>query len=155
MASTPSATNTPAHNVPRPPQAGSQASVYHGTKDSPIEELGESKSATSSNSDSKATANAPSTPTRSVPRPPQTNGRPAVTDSVYDRSAQSAAHVQTTSRSGSVMDRAAEPGEHTTPRPTQPKPLYQPQAPHDDQKPAAKPATHTQTSHSEPKEHSR
>jgi hypothetical protein len=154
-ASTPAAANTPARSVPRPPQAGSPTSAYRGTKDAPIEELGEPKSAAASN-DTRNTANTPSASTRNVPRPPQTSSRPAVTDSVFDRSSQSAAHVQTTSRSGSVMDRPAEASEHTTPRPTQPAPIYQPQAPHDDQKPAAMPSsTHTQTSHSEPKEHTK
>jgi FecR protein len=148
--STPAAANTPARTVPRPPQAA-QTSTPSQPKAARVYD----ETNMPSSSDEPKTASAPSTPARNVPRPPQTSSRPAVTDSVFDRSAQSAPHVQTTSRSGSVMDRAAEPGEHNAPRPTQPDPIYQPKAPHEDQKPAAKPSsTHTQTSHSEPKEHS-
>lgn len=153
--STPAAANVPAHNVPRPPQPGSQTPVYRGTKDSPIEELGDPKTPANNQPKGAETASSPSTPAHNVPRPPQSGGQAGLSQPVYHQNTQPA-QVQSASRSGSVYDRPAEPGEaHTTPRPTQPQPIYQPHAPHDDQKPAPHPAAHAQTSRPEPKEHAK
>jgi hypothetical protein len=152
----PAIANAPAHNVPRPPQPGLQ--TPNSTQPKAAHVYDETNMPSSSNDEPKTTATtpAPATPARPAPRP-QTTTKPALTDSVFDRSSQSNAHVQTTAHTGSVFDRPAESEPaHTTPRPTQPQPIYQPHAPHEDQKPAAHPAaTHTQAPRSEPKEHSR
>jgi len=156
-ANTSNSINTPQRGVPRPPQAGPQTSVYRGTRERPIEELGEPKSSTPSNDETKTTAAAPSptAPVHNVPRPQQAGGTASLSQPVYHSS--QPAQIQSTSHSGSVFDRTGEQNEPhaTAPRPTQPQPIYQPHAPHDDQRPAPRPAAHTQSGHSESHERTR
>jgi FecR protein len=162
VASTPA---TPGHAVPRPPQPGTPSSTASQPKAARVYD--ESNMPTSpgnepkTNNEPKTSATAPATQPRSVPRPPQAGGA-KLTDPVYDRSSQSA-HVQPASRSGSVFDRPAEPGEPhaNVPRPSAPQPLYQPHPPHAELQPQSHSephpaASHSQQPHSEaPKPHNR